>query len=105
VSFATITLCVAYQVFIVYFVIDSVQKLLDIPSYTHTNIRHNTQAYVLCSYYRHFVGGNVNCIYSISVLLWAKSLFHHLVSTHCAHVELLQLSALQYIMYCVFTHF
>jgi hypothetical protein len=37
VSFATITLCVAYQrVFIivsVYFVIDSVRKLLDTPSY------------------------------------------------------------------------
>jgi len=39
VSFAAITLCVASQrVFIVvsvYFVIDSVRKLLDIPSYIH----------------------------------------------------------------------
>jgi len=34
VSFATITLCVASQrVFIVYFIINSVQKLLDTPSY------------------------------------------------------------------------
>jgi len=35
VSFATITLCVASQVFIVavYFVTNSVQKLLDTPSY------------------------------------------------------------------------
>jgi hypothetical protein len=34
VSFAAITLCVASQrVFIVYFVIDSVRKLLDTPSY------------------------------------------------------------------------
>jgi hypothetical protein len=34
VSFATITLCVASQrVFIVYFIIDSVRKLLDTPSY------------------------------------------------------------------------
>jgi hypothetical protein len=38
VSFAAVTLCVAFQrVFIdvVYFVIDSVRKLLDTPSYTH----------------------------------------------------------------------
>jgi hypothetical protein len=34
VSFAAITLCVASQrVFVVYFVIDSVRKLLDTPSY------------------------------------------------------------------------
>jgi hypothetical protein len=41
VSFAVITLCVASQrVFmfvVVYFVIDSVRKLLDTPSYTHTH--------------------------------------------------------------------
>jgi len=38
VSFATITLCIASQrvVIVVYFVIDSVRKLLDTPSYTHT---------------------------------------------------------------------
>jgi hypothetical protein len=40
VSFAAVTLCVAsQQVFVstvVYFVIDSVRKLLDTPSYTHT---------------------------------------------------------------------
>jgi hypothetical protein len=36
VSFAAITLCVASQrVFIVYFVIDSVRELLDIPSYRY----------------------------------------------------------------------
>jgi len=40
VSFAAITLCVASQrvfivVVVVYFVIDSVRKLLDIPSYIH----------------------------------------------------------------------
>jgi hypothetical protein len=36
VSFAVITLCVAsQQVFIVYFVVDSVWKLLDTPSYIH----------------------------------------------------------------------
>jgi hypothetical protein len=36
VSFATITLCVASQVFVVfvYFIVDSVWKLLDIPSYS-----------------------------------------------------------------------
>jgi hypothetical protein len=41
VSFAAITLCVASQrVFvIVYFVIDSVRQLLDIPSYLHSPIR------------------------------------------------------------------
>jgi hypothetical protein len=36
-SFATITLCVASQqvlIVVVYFVINSVQKLLDIPSYS-----------------------------------------------------------------------
>jgi hypothetical protein len=36
VSFATVTLCVASQlvfIFVVYFVIDSVQKFLDTPSY------------------------------------------------------------------------
>jgi hypothetical protein len=41
VSFAAITLCVASQrvfiVVVVYFVIDSVRKLLDIPSYTKVN--------------------------------------------------------------------
>jgi hypothetical protein len=39
VSFAAITLCVAPQrVFIVYFVIDSVRKLLDIPSYVAATV-------------------------------------------------------------------
>jgi hypothetical protein len=38
-SFAAITLCVASQrVFVVYFVIDSVRKLLYIPSYAHEYI-------------------------------------------------------------------
>jgi hypothetical protein len=41
VSFAAITLCVASQrvfidVFVVYFVIDTVRELLDIPSYRDT---------------------------------------------------------------------
>jgi hypothetical protein len=49
VSFAAITLCVASQrVFIfvsVYFVIDSVQKLLDTPSYLYT-ISHNVIFYL-----------------------------------------------------------
>jgi hypothetical protein len=48
VSFAAITLCVASQrVFVVvYFVIDSVRKLLDIPSY----ILHGTEADYLCTF-------------------------------------------------------
>jgi hypothetical protein len=43
VSFAIITLCVASQrVFVVvYFVIDSVRKLLDIPSYSVVEIMHS----------------------------------------------------------------
>jgi hypothetical protein len=37
VSFATITICVASQrVFVVYFVIDSVRKLMDILSYVYS---------------------------------------------------------------------
>jgi hypothetical protein len=42
VSFATITLRVVSQrvfIVVVYFVIDSVRKLLDIPSYIHSRIR------------------------------------------------------------------
>jgi hypothetical protein len=41
-SFATITLCVAYQlvfIVVVYFIIDSVWKLLDTPSYNATHMR------------------------------------------------------------------
>jgi hypothetical protein len=42
VSFATITLCFASRVFIVvYFVIDSVQKLLDTPSYSCIILHYN----------------------------------------------------------------
>jgi hypothetical protein len=49
VSFATITLCVASQrvfIVVVYFVIDSVRKILDIPLYTCTalNLFNNTIA-------------------------------------------------------------
>jgi hypothetical protein len=40
VYFAAITLCVASQpVFVVYFVIDSVRKIFDIPSYSASLIR------------------------------------------------------------------
>jgi hypothetical protein len=46
VSFAAITLCVNSQVFIVvsiYFIINSVQKLLDTSSYTHMHARAHVQ--------------------------------------------------------------
>jgi hypothetical protein len=49
VSFAAITLCVASQrvfIVVVYFVIDSVRKLLDTPSYTPT-LRHTNKNAVL----------------------------------------------------------
>jgi hypothetical protein len=48
VSFANITLCVASQrvfIFVVYFFIDSVRKLLNIPSYIH--LEKKTQVYTL----------------------------------------------------------
>jgi hypothetical protein len=54
VSFAAITLCIASQlvviVSVVYFVIDSVRKLLYTPSYTHTHTHTHTCINIYNSY-------------------------------------------------------
>jgi hypothetical protein len=59
VSFAAITLCVASQrviiVLIVYFVIDSVRKLLDTPSYDIFSIWRNISKYTDPGRYTHYV--------------------------------------------------
>jgi hypothetical protein len=51
VSFAAITLCVAFQrvfiVAVVYFVIDSVRKLLDTPSYEQKISKHSDISMIL----------------------------------------------------------
>jgi hypothetical protein len=52
VSFAVITLCVASQrvfIVVVYFIIDSVRKLLDTPSYVDPTLLKTRYFWVLCN--------------------------------------------------------
>jgi hypothetical protein len=104
VSFAAITLCVASQrVFVVYFVIDSVRKLLDIPSYNEfvyvdLIIETLIRPYALCvvTMASPDIRFNVLCRNSIMILLFTSSTFGTIrkisgcyVSFCCKHDEII----------------
>jgi hypothetical protein len=80
VSFAAITLCVTSQwVFVVYFVIDSVQKLLDTPSYSHLlHVLHVLS--VQSSWFNHpnNIWQNVH-VMQLLILQWSPTSHHFLL--------------------------